>query len=277
MITPVPAIGNAATLPLSALILRPQIRTRNGFDEPSLRELAASIRENGILQPIVVAPTEDVDRYHLIAGERRLLAAELAGLSEIPATIRTGTQAELAIMQAVENLQRVDLSALDIAEGLRALRPAYKTGAALARAVGKSTAWVSKHLSLTRLTNTAKAIAENGMQDVETILIVDQLARLAPTDQAMRAVKVCMKAAEAGNLTRALARACLDQAKKATTPTPAPEDDNDDGTDGNDQNDAAAVADTDLRTITLRMAPDWAQKFEELGGLDWLLAQIAAA
>lgn len=277
MIRTVPDTGNAATIPLSALILRPQIRTRNGFDPESLNELAASIRANGLLQPILVTPTDETDRYFLIAGERRVLAAELAGLDEVPALIRTGTPGELATMQAVENLQRKDLAVLDLAEGLRALRPAYKTSKELAKALGKSAAWVSKHLALNKLSEIAHTIAAEHCNDVETILLVDQIAKLPATDRTIAMELKCLTAAQDGTLTRQLAHNCLAHARGSHLPmTTAPEaDEAGAAEDAEDANDKPAE-DDELRTITLRMAPEWADAFARLGGLPWLLAQIHA-
>lgn len=221
MIQAIPAHGQAATLPLSALVMRPQIRTRKGFEEEGLRELAESIKVHGLLQPIVVAATAEADKFHLIAGERRVLAATLAGLDEVPAMVRNGTEAELAAMQATENLQRADLHILDIADGIKALELVYPKSKDLARAIGKSAPWVSKHRRLARLTPTVHAMVSEGLADVETITTIDAIARLPASDESMKAIKKAMKAAEEGELTRAMARDLLAAAKgKAEAKTP---------------------------------------------------------
>jgi len=270
MIQAIPANGTPTTLPLSAIILRPQIRTRNGFDETSLKELSASIAEHGLLQPIVVAPTDEGDQFHLIAGERRVLAATMAGLVDVPATIRTGTHAELAAMQAVENLQRENLHVLDIAEGLKAMETIYPKPKDLARAIGKSPAWLSKHRRLAKLTPAVHAAVSEGLADVETITTLDALARIK-TEKAAHLLKRCLQEAAEGCLTRELARTCLANAKKEDAPAKDPDTEDDDANDGTTDNGQP------MRTITLKLAPDWADKFESLGGLEWLLLQLAKA
>lgn len=95
-------------------------QARTTFDETGLQELAASMRERGVLQPIRVRPVGA--RYELVAGERRWRAAKLAGLAEIPAIVRELTPEEAALDGLIENLQREDLNVVDRANGLRQLR-----------------------------------------------------------------------------------------------------------------------------------------------------------
>ena len=110
-------------------------------------ELAASIAQHGILQPVIVK--RDGDGYLIMAGERRYRAAQLAGLSVIPALVRDDDPLEIAI---IENLQREDLSPLEEAEGLGALIDQYGyTHEALAELIGKSRPYVSNTLALRRL------------------------------------------------------------------------------------------------------------------------------
>ncbi|HEV7301493.1 MAG TPA: ParB/RepB/Spo0J family partition protein [Tepidisphaeraceae bacterium] len=107
-----------ATVPVDAVVPNPH-QPRRSFPEASLIELAASLKANGLIQPILVR--RQGDQYELVAGERRLRAAKLAGLKEIPAIIRDVdglTQAQLAL---VENIQREDLNPIDRANGYRTL------------------------------------------------------------------------------------------------------------------------------------------------------------
>ena len=90
---------------------------RKTFDEEALSELAASIGEHGIIQPLVVRPIAD-GGYQLIAGERRWRAARIAGLNEVPVVIREITDSELLELALVENLQREDLNPIEEAQGL---------------------------------------------------------------------------------------------------------------------------------------------------------------
>ncbi|MBW3624947.1 MAG: ParB/RepB/Spo0J family partition protein, partial [Armatimonadetes bacterium] len=95
---------------------------RQTFHEESLEALAASIREQGVLQPITVTP--DGDGYRIVAGERRWRAAQLAGLSRIPALVRNLSDRDQRIVALMENLQREDLNDIDRARGLADLREA---------------------------------------------------------------------------------------------------------------------------------------------------------
>jgi ParB family chromosome partitioning protein len=127
---------------------------RKHFDEETLRELAASIRAHGILQPIVVRRVEG--GFELLAGERRFRAAQLAGLSHLPALLReVADPVEIAL---IENLQREDLSPLEEAEALAVLieRHGY-SHRQVADLIGKSRPYVSNILSLTRLPAAVKA------------------------------------------------------------------------------------------------------------------------
>jgi ParB family chromosome partitioning protein len=131
---------------------------RKEFDEARLRDLASSIRQYGILQPLVVTRKE-VHRedgsmfteYELISGERRLRASKLAGLTQVPAIIRTGEQSdrvklELAI---IENLQREDLNPIDRAKSFKQLVDAFSLKhTEIAEKIGKSREYVSNSLRL---------------------------------------------------------------------------------------------------------------------------------
>ncbi|WP_255639854.1 ParB/RepB/Spo0J family partition protein [Deinococcus taeanensis] len=106
-----PADANA--VPIDRITVRPG-QPRRFFDEASLASLAQSIQAQGVLQPVLLRPAGD--RYELIAGERRLRAAKLAGLTEIPATVRDVPDTDADLMAALENLQREDLNPLDEVE-----------------------------------------------------------------------------------------------------------------------------------------------------------------
>src|SRR5947209_8333817 len=107
--------GSVLDVPLDRV--RPDPRQpRRHFDAAALDELAASIRQHGILQPILVKPGADGRSYDLVAGERRWRAAQLAGLTHIPATIRTLDEEQTVEAAVTENLQREDLTPLEEAE-----------------------------------------------------------------------------------------------------------------------------------------------------------------
>jgi len=159
----IPRAAQASDMPEIPVerISRNPHQPRNHFDEADTAELAASIEQHGVLQPIVVRTTAD-GGYELIAGERRLRAARLAGLTHIPAVVREsadGQQLELAL---VENLQRQDLNAIEEAAAYRELIDRFELShEEVARRVGKSRVAISNSLRLLDLTpETREAIAD---------------------------------------------------------------------------------------------------------------------
>jgi ParB family chromosome partitioning protein len=123
-----------------------QPRTR--MDETSLEELAASIREQGIMQPILVRPVEG-GRFEIIAGERRWRAAQRAGLREVPALVKTVPDQAALALALIENIQREDLNPLEEAQGIARLIDEFGlTHEAAAKAVGRSRSAVTNQLRL---------------------------------------------------------------------------------------------------------------------------------
>ncbi len=124
---------------------------RKNFSEKGLEELAKSIEQNGIIQPILVRPMSD-GSYQLIAGERRWRAARMAGFHEVPVTIREMTDEEASVFALIENLQREDLNPVEEAEGLKSLIETYGfTQEETADKVGKSRTAVTNTLRLLKL------------------------------------------------------------------------------------------------------------------------------
>ncbi len=124
---------------------------RTGFDEEALQELASSIRELGIIQPISVRDMGD-GTYQLISGERRLRAATLAGLKKIPAYVRTADDQAMLEMALVENIQREDLDAIEIAISYqRLIEECNLTQETLSERVGKKRSTISNYLRLLKL------------------------------------------------------------------------------------------------------------------------------
>ncbi|HET7082986.1 MAG TPA: ParB/RepB/Spo0J family partition protein [Candidatus Limnocylindria bacterium] len=147
-------------IPLERIARNPH-QPRNRFDEAETAELAASIALHGVLQPIVVRASAD-GGYELIAGERRLRAARVAGLTHIPAVIRESAPGEQLELALVENLQRQDLNAIEEAAAYRELIDRFALShEEVARRVGKSRAAISNALRLLDLTSeTREAIAD---------------------------------------------------------------------------------------------------------------------
>ncbi len=145
--------------------LRPSARNpRREFRDTELDELAASLRERGIIQPIVVRAVRGVaDGYEIIAGERRWRAAQRAGLHEVPVVVIEATDAEALQLAIIENVQRADLNPLEEAEGYRALMDEFGNSQDdIARIVGKSRSYVANTLRLLKLSEAVKAYIHSG-------------------------------------------------------------------------------------------------------------------
>ncbi len=135
---------------------------RRDMDQDSLEELANSIRAQGVIQPIVVRPV-DMGRYEIIAGERRWRAAQIAGLTEIPVTVRDVPDEAAIAMALIENIQREDLNPIEEAMALQRLMDEFElTQQKVAEAVGKSRTTITNLLRLIKLTPEVKRMLEYG-------------------------------------------------------------------------------------------------------------------
>lgn len=187
--TPVP-VPTATTLvqsiPLDLIDPSPT-QPRQAFDDDGLRELAASIQQHGVLQPIIVRPRDG--RLEVVAGERRVRASRLAGLPTIPAQVRDLDDRAVRKVQIVENLQRENVHPLDEADAFQALLdddPAC-TPEVIAVMVGKSRPYVYRCLTYRRLIPEARAaFARNAL----TAAHAARLAQVPPAEQP-RALEVC--------------------------------------------------------------------------------------
>jgi ParB family chromosome partitioning protein len=155
----------AAQVPIDKVRRNPH-QPRNMFDEEELAELAASIATHGVIQPIVVRGSAD-GGYELVAGERRLRAARMAGMTQIPAVIRDSTSNEMLELALVENVQRADLNPMEEASAYRELIDGFGlTHEAVAQRVGKSRVAVSNALRLLDLApETRQAIIDGGISE----------------------------------------------------------------------------------------------------------------
>lgn len=156
-----PAAGGVTELDLA--LLEPNRRQpRRRFDDTALEELAQSIRESGILQPVLV--TRDGDRYRILAGERRARAARLAGLEKIPVLVREGlVDRDHLLLALVENVQRRDLSPLEEAEAFHNLKEEFgMTQDEIADRVGKDRTTVANAMRLLRLPPSIKVLVDDG-------------------------------------------------------------------------------------------------------------------
>ena len=150
---------------LSITQLRPgKFQPRQQFDDTRLQELADSIREKGILQPVLVRPLAGEEgQFEIIAGERRWRAAQLAGLDEVPVVIRNVPDEAAIAMALIENIQREDLNPLEEAVALQRLINEFSmTHQQAAEAVGRSRAAVSNLLRLQELNDDVKRLLQKG-------------------------------------------------------------------------------------------------------------------
>jgi ParB family transcriptional regulator, chromosome partitioning protein len=149
-------------LPIDVIKPNPQ-QPRRHFNEAELDELANSIREKGVLQPILVRPAVFAGEYQIVAGERRWRAAQRSGARTIPALVRSLSDAEVLEIAIVENVQRSDLSPIEEAEGYKALIDRFeRTQAQIADTVGKSRVHVTNALRLLQLPDEVQAMVREG-------------------------------------------------------------------------------------------------------------------
>ena len=153
-------VGNIIELDLDAIEINP-FQPRSNFNEESLQELAKSIRELGVIQPITVRKT-DFNKYQLISGERRLRASKIAGLTTIPAYIRIANDNESLTMALVENIQRHDLDPIEIALSYQRLMDEIQlTQEQMSDRVGKKRSTIANYLRLLKL----DPIIQTGIRD----------------------------------------------------------------------------------------------------------------
>lgn len=171
-------VGNNSFIKLESIEANPY-QPRTKFDEEELQELARSIKTYGLIQPVTVRPIEN-GKYQLISGERRFRAAKLAGLTEIPAFVRTADDVETVQMALVENIQRSDLNAIEIALSYQMLiDECHLTQTDIAEKVGKNLSTISNYLRLLKLSTDAQvAVRDNriSMAHARTLVPVEDEA-----------------------------------------------------------------------------------------------------
>jgi len=182
--------GQLKQLPIE-LLQRGKYQPRRDMDPEALEELAESIRQQGVMQPIIVRSISD-DRYEIIAGERRWRASQLAKLDKVPALIREVEDNAAVAMALIENIQRENLNSMEEAMALQRLQVEFElTQAEVAQAVGKSRSTVTNLLRLIQLTDEVKLMLEHGdlemghgramlsLRDEQQILVARQVEQKA--------------------------------------------------------------------------------------------------
>ena len=169
------------SLPVDSILVNDNIRKT--FDEEQLNELAASLKEYGVLQPLVVRPLDGEwgTDYVLVAGERRLRAAKIAGLAEVPCRVVNLTAKQAAEVQLLENLQRTDLNALEEANALQGLMEEHGyTQEALADKLGKSQSWVAGRVKLLDLPESVQRGITRGIVNPSAAEVLARYCKAAP-------------------------------------------------------------------------------------------------
>ena len=214
--TPPPATAKSPNEVPVGEILPGAMQPRNGIDDDSLNELAESIRENGIMQPLVVRPREG--GYELIAGERRWRASQMAGLATVPIVIRDVDDRTALELALVENLQRENLDPIEEAKGYAQLMDQFDlTQEEIATKVGKNRATVANTLRLIKLPAEVQAYVRDGLFSsghAKAILGLknakDQIAA------AKRVIKKELSVRQAEELVAALGQAAPDKTKRGS-------------------------------------------------------------
>lgn len=225
--------GSSSAVTLNINEIEPnRSQPRKVFDETALEELARSIEQNGVIQPLLVRPMAD-GSYQLIAGERRWRASRMAGLTEVPVTIREMTDEEADVFALIENLQREDLNPVEEAQGFKYLVESYGfTQEQVADRVGKSRTAVTNTLRLLRLPSPVLNLVSDGrlsaghsraLLALEDDSEIERIAELAVKDElSVRQVEKMMKSLKKGDKPKTVKRekkrdAFYDEAELALT------------------------------------------------------------
>ena len=188
------------TLPVGSL--QPgKYQPRTHMDGASLEELAASIRAQGLMQPILVRPVGGVDRYEIVAGERRWRAAQMAGMTEVPTLIREIPDESALAMALIENIQRENLNPLEEAQGLQRLIDEFSmTHQQAADAVGRSRPAASNLLRLLQLVEPVQELLMQGQIDMGHARALLPLSGALQIQLAQRVVQKRLSVREAERL-----------------------------------------------------------------------------
>lgn len=205
-------VGEAKKLRIEQISPNP-MQPRRNFVQAELKELAASIDENGLLQPVVVRLAEGGggERYELIAGERRLRAVGILGWEEVPSFVREASDRTLLVLALVENLQREALNPLEEAEGYASLAEQFDMKQAdIAAAVGKDRSTVANLVRLLKLPMSVRQLVAS------TSLSAGHARALLAIEDPMRAAEIARQAVKEGWSVREMERRVAGASRKST-------------------------------------------------------------
>ena len=205
-------MSEMAEIALSAIEPNP-LQPRTMFDDEALQELSASIAQLGVIQPITLKPNGK-DKYIIISGERRWRASQLAGLETIPAYIREVDDENLHAMALVENIQRENLNAIEIALGMkRLIEECGLTQEAMAEKVGKKRSTVSNYMRLLSMPSEVQLALKDGIITMGHAKAIGGLE----LDLQLKALKKCIKRSLSVRQAEELARKMAEATAKSTT------------------------------------------------------------
>ena len=203
-------MSEMAEIPIGEIVPNPT-QPRTSFDEEALGELADSIRQLGVIQPITVKRGSD-GKYVIISGERRWRAARRAGLRTLPAYVREADDENLHAMALVENIQRQDLNAIEIALGMqRLIEECHLTQDALSEKVGKKRSTVSNYMRLLKLPNEVQFALKEGLISMGHAKAIAG----APDELQVRLLKRCVRKGLSVRQLEELARAAAEKRSAA--------------------------------------------------------------
>lgn len=171
---------NNATLKIEDIIVKSQIREEFENEDNSLNDLAESIKDYGIIEPLVVRSTDE--GFVLVAGERRLRASILAGLESVPVTIQYVDEDKAEIIQFLENILRKDLTLMEEAKRLKKMQDKYGSVGEVLKIIKKNKFWFSKRIAILSMPEQAKRLADSkAVSDVKLIHEVREIERVDPS------------------------------------------------------------------------------------------------
>jgi len=213
--------GGVTQIPITNIVPNPR-QPRARFDPDELEELAVSIREHGVIQPLIVTQTESAGQYTLIAGERRLMAAQMAEMRAVPAIIRGASDQQLIELALVENVQRADLGPLETAEAYRQLTEDFNLSHDdISNRVGKSRVTVTNTLRLLNLPDNVKeSLVAGKISEGHARALLALPTEQAQTTALQSILKNDLNVRQTEELIRKLSG---EKPKKQPAPTPNPE------------------------------------------------------
>lgn len=210
----VPTVAGAPSTLNVAQMQAGKYQPRTRMDEGALNELAASIKAQGLMQPILVRPIAEPGKYEIIAGERRFRAAQIAGLNDVPVLVKDVDDQAAAAMALIENIQREDLNPLEEAQGIHRLIADFDfTHEQAANAVGRSRSAVSNLLRLLNLAKPVQTMLMAGdidMGHARALLAVDSATQITLANQIV-AKRMSVREAE-----KLVTKTTVEQASAAT-------------------------------------------------------------